>query len=353
MSTTSRSSALTVVAPLGGWGLWRSRLMFPVVKMLAPSSPLTEVRFIHFAQWSVFRSFPGGSPSAGRPTLLFVADFDGDLREYLATFGIATPHGMRWTFGACNRFPGPRPTRKLIAYVERNRCDDLLRYCAYPGATVRDVDAALDVSRRLDRLRSVDRAGDGDERLAAVTAEVVDSLTHAPDQDVPSTLWGALSTVRARPTVAPVTVAMPITATSPRRVADRIRALGEAGPALFDRIRGTHFARMSAVGDHLLLTTFVDGSPGAYIERLVAGLGPESDLLWSGCAGYPGHGDTRRLASWIAAHRLPTSLFLPARSGVPVDGIRRALARWGRAMDVVTAARGVRLEKLGEQLLEV
>jgi hypothetical protein len=353
MSTTSRSKALTVVAPLGGWGLWRSRLTLPVVKMLAASSPLTEVRFIHFAQWSVFRSFPGGGRSTGQPSLLFVADFDGDLREYLATFGIATPHGMRWSFGACSGFPGPRPTRKLIAYVEHNRWEDLLRYCAYPDATVRDVDAALEVSRRLDRLRSVDRAGEGNERLAAVTSEVVDSLAQAPDQDVPSKLWGALSTVFARPTVAPVTAAMPITGTSPRRVADRIRALGETEPALFDRIRGTHFARMSAVGDHLLLSAFVDGSPVAYIERLVAGLGPESDLLWSGCAGYPGHGDNQRLASWIAAHRLPTSLFLPARSGVSVDGIRRALARRERAMDVVTAAPGARLEKLGERLLEV
>lgn len=351
----ARSQALTVLAPLRRGGLWRSRLALPVVGLLAASSSLTPLRFIHFAQWSAFRSLPGDRNARRRPGLLFLADFDGDLREYLAAFCITTPHGMRWAFGGAKGFPGPRPSRKLIAHVEAHRRVDLLRYCAYPQATVRDVDAALDVSRRLDELRSL--AGDTGvrraERLAAATAALVDSLGRAPDLVVPPPLRGAWAKLRARPTVSALAVALPLAGPPARSLAEVQRALDGAGAAAFDRIEGTHFARLSVLDDHLLLSAFVDGAPDDYVTRLVTGIGDEWDKLWSACASYPGHKDADRLASWILTSRLPTSLFLWARTGVPVDGIRRALARRERAMDVVTSAHTTPLVELGERLSKV
>lgn len=351
-TATSRSQTLTVMAPLARCGVGRSRLMLPVVGLLAGSSALTRLRFIHFAQWNVFHSLPGHRGGRRRPGMLFLADFDGDLREYLAAFGIATPHGMRWAFGASQGFPGPRPTRKLIAHVEAHRQEDLLRYCAYPEATVRDVDAALDVTRRLEELRAVGREGRGD-RFRDCTAALVSSLARAPDQPVPSPLAGALAKLRARPTVSALAVALPLDDPSRRGIADLRRAVEACGTAVFDQIGGTHFARLSSLGDHLLLSAFVDGTPDAYVRRLVAGLGAASDMLRNVCASYPGHQDGERLASWIHLRRLPTSLFLWSRTGVTVDGIRRALACRERVMEIVTASPAAPLDDLGARLLEV
>jgi hypothetical protein len=349
--TATRCQALTVLAPLGRWGYLRTRLGLPVVGLLAPSSSLTRLRFIHFAQWSAFRSLPAERTTPRRSGLLFLADFDGDLREYLAAFGIATPHGMRWAFGGTREFPGPRPTRKLIAHVERHRRVELLRYCAYPGATVRDIDAALDVAHRLDELdglRSLAGAH-GDDQTAATTAALVETLTRTPDQVVPSVLRGALAMLRARPTVSALAVALPLRDPSSRGVAEVRRAL-DGWDAAFDHVGGTHFARFAILDDHLLFSAFVDGGPDDYVARLVTGLGAEADKLWRACTSYPGHKDAERLASWILTSRLPTSLFYWARSGVTVDGIRRALARRDRAMEVVTTAPHLSPVELGARL---
>jgi hypothetical protein len=331
--------------------------------MLVTSTALAELRLIHFAQWCAFPRLPGATGRARRQGgLVFVADFDGDLREYLAAFGLAVPGGMRWVFGATHRFPGPQPTRKLIDYVEHWRVRDLLRWSAYPDATVRDIDAALEVRRLLDELRTIDPALRPRE-FAAAARTLVASLDRAP-RTVRQRPWRS---VRAALTggrrVDSFTAALPLAPGA----ADRVAAVAEQHPDLFAAVDGTHFARLSHLAvpaterggagpdaGRLLLAAFVDGQGADYPRRLLAALGPRADDVFGGCDGYPGAGSPDAAAAWMGRHRLAATLFVPCRAVMPVASVHHALARRRRVLDLVAAAPpGESYADLGARLAQV
>jgi hypothetical protein len=293
---------------------------------------------------------------------VFVAEFDGDLHEYLAAFGLAVPAGMRCVFGATDRFPGPRPTRRLIGYVEHWRVRDLLRWSAYPDATVRDVDAALDVGRQLGELRAIDPALRPAE-FAAACRTLVASLDRAPRTVRLSqwrSVWAALSGQRR---VDSFTAALPLAPGG----ADRVAAVVERHPDLFAAVGGTHFARLahlalppaerdSAGSDpgRLLVAAFVDGRGGDYPARLIDTLGPVADEVFGACDGYPGADSPDSAAAWLERHRLGATLFVPCRAVMPVASVRRALARRERVLDLVAAAPpGESFAELGARLVQV
>jgi len=326
MSTTRRTSALTALAPLAPRRLWWCRLVLPVLRILAMSSSLARLRVIHFGGWIVFGDPPGPKPPGWRPrpSMLFVSDYDGDLYEYLAAFGIAVAPGMRWSFGSAEGFPGTRPTRRFIEFVEQHRSVELLRYSAYPNATVRDVDAAFEVAARIDELR---RIADADEdRFVAAYRKLLGALALAPEPMVPSFLGGLWRALWSKSTVGGLAVVMPIDAGRTREVVDAIEDLAGQTPSIFDEV-GAHFARLATISipgrsesaaesapDHLLFSAWFDGAVDDFVGRLTTGLGPWSEAMWGGCTGYPGADDPQRLGAWIKGHRLPFSLFLGSRS---------------------------------------
>jgi hypothetical protein len=331
--------------------------------MVVMSTALAELRVIHFAQWCAFPRLPGATGRARRRGgLVFVAEFDGDLHEYLAAFGLAVPGGMRAAFGATQRFPGPRPTRRLIDYVEHWRVRDLLRWSAYPDATVRDVDAALDVRRLLGELRAIDPALRPSE-FAAACRTLVASLDRAPRtvrQSPWRCVWTALTGSRR---VGSFAAALPLAPGAADRVAEAV----DRHPDLFAAVDGTHFARLSHLAPlaaesardgadpgRLLLAAFVDGRGRDYPARLIASLGPAADEVFGGCPGYPGAAVPAAAAAWLARHRLAATLFVPCRAVMPVASVRRALARHERALDLVAAAPpGESFADLGARLVEV
>ncbi len=306
---------------------------------------------------------PGATGKAARRGgLVFVAEFDGDLHEYLAVFGLAVPGGMRAVFGATHRFPGPRPTRRLIEYVEHWRVRDLLRWSAYPEATVRDVDAALDLRRLLGELRAIDPVLRPRE-FAAACRTLVASLDRAPRTvrlSLWRSLWAALTGSRQ---VDSFTAALPLAPGAAERVAEAV----DRDRDLFAAVGGTHFARLShlalplaeggAAGPdsgRLLITAFVDGRGRDYPARLIAALGPAADELFGGCRGYPGAAAPDETAAWLARHRLAATLFVPCRAVMPVASVRRALARRERVLDLVAAAPpGESFADLGARLVQV
>jgi hypothetical protein len=317
--------------------------------MLVMSTALAELRMIHFAQWCAFPRLPGATGRAARRGgLVFVAEFDGDLHEYLAAFGLAVPSGMQCVFGATDRFPGPRPTRRLIDYVEHWRVRDLLRWSAYPEATVRDVDAALDVRRRLGELRAIDPALRQRE-FADTCRTLVASLDRAPRtvrQSPWRCVWGALA---GRRRVGSFTAALPLAPGG----ADRVAAAIDRHPDMLAGVDGTHFARLAHLAlppteraglgagadpGRLLVAAFVDGGGRDYPDRLIAALGPVADEVFGACDGYPGLDAPEATAAWFARHRLAATLFVPCRAVMPVASVRRALARRERVLDLVAAA---------------
>jgi hypothetical protein len=343
-------------------------VVFPLLRILAMSSSLARLRFIHFARWIVYDDLPGVAASPAhrwwraRPGMVFLSDYDGDPTEYLTTFGFSVAPGMRWAFGTCEGFPGPRPTRGLVEFVERGTVSEILRYSAYPDVTVREIDAALTVADRIEDLR---RSRD-DRRFAMAYDRLVDSLALSRPARVPSlwsALWGAL---RDRHSVQDLTVVVPL------HPGARPPSLD---PGVLDTIPGIHFARIAVLpmpcprfgidhSDHpdparapnfefLLVSMCVDGDRDEFVRRLVAGLGEHADAIWSDCVGYPGREDPQRLADWIADHRLEPRLFVATHPTTSVARIRQVVALRNRAFDLVAANQGQTMTELRHQLAEL
>lgn len=367
MTTTTRTHALTFLGPLAPRRLWWCRLVLPILRLLAMSlSPLARLRFIHFAGWIVFDDLPGTKTPGWRPrpSMLFVSDYDGDPTEYLAAFGLGIPGGMQWSFGATDGFPGPRPTRPFVEYVERYKQLEILRYSAYPGATARDIDAALAVSECMDKLRRSADEDNGNEAFAACYATLLDALTRAPEQRAPSFLTGLWRGLWSRSSVRGLTTVMPIKAGRETAARTTIGALARQTPSTFDQVPGLHFARVAAVRvpgrcdtpsgtqpDHLLFSAWFDGKVDDFADRLVNGLGGRgTDAIWADCAGYPGATEPETLAAWITSHGLPTSFFLGSVSGISVDQIQRALALREQAFKVAAASQGRPLPEIRREL---
>jgi hypothetical protein len=297
--------------------------------------------------------------------MIFLSDYDGDPTEYLAAFGLAMKRGMNLAFGSYAHFPGCQPTRPFIDYVERSRSPALLRYSAYPDVTVRDVDAALAVSGRVDEVR---RMVDADDvRFAERYRALVESLALGPPPEVPSLLPGVWHALRARSTVRGLTVLLPVDPDRKAGVVAAVAALAAEAPSVFERIGGVHFARIALVRvagrrsrpwwarpaevrDHLLVSAWFDGDARIFVGRLVGALAPRADALWAGSPGCPGADEPERLATWLLDRRLRPALFLGCRSGVSVDQVREALARREQAFDLVTAVAGRPLEDIRREL---
>lgn len=360
-STTTRTKALTFTGPLAPRRLWWSRMVLPFLRILAVSSSLARLRFIHFAGWIVFGDLPGAKPPGWRtrPTMIFLSDFDGDQTEYLAAFGLAMPRAMRWSFGSCDEFPGPTPTRALIEYVHRGRQAELLHYSAYPDATVRDIDAALVVAERLDALASA-ASSLSDEDFQRRYRELLDSLALAPQLRPPGVLPGIWQALRSRPSVAGLTLAVPVGPGKTDEIRASIDKLAAETPSLFATVAGLHFCRLALIDvpghgpgphpDHLLFSAWFDGKVDDFIPRVVAELGDRSDAIWTGCRGYPGAGDPAALSRWIGQHRLRHSLFLNARSGVPVQRIRTSLERREQALIALPGLQDLPSDELRREL---
>jgi hypothetical protein len=366
MSATSRSNALTALAPLAPWRLWWCRLVLPVLRILAMSSSVARLRSIHFGGWIVFGRLPSSRRRYGwrsRPSLLFLSNYDGQFEEYIAAFGIAAEPGMRLSFGSAEDFPGTRPSRRFVDYVEQRTVLELWNWSAYPGRTVRDVDTALEVSTRLRRL--VELAGEASDRtFETAYHELLEALVLAPMFEIPRFapgVWQALhrSTVDGVVIVAPLE---PGRGDGVRAQADEVaEAITDGKPTWLDDLGGVHFARLAILPvagrshrrarqvptrDYLLLAAWVDGSATDFLGRLVSALDVRADALFGACAGYPGSDDPAALTRWIEIHRLRISLFFRGRTGVPVAGVHSALDGWERATAFADGVQGQPLDDI-------
>lgn len=355
----SRTSALTAIAPLKPLLLWGSRTLLWMLRMVAMSTSLGRLRFIHYGGWIAFGGVrerlrhPGLSLWRHRPTMLFLSDYDGDPYEYLAAFGITVPTGMKLCFGAAAGFPGPKPTRTFIEYVQRHSWPAQVRYTAYPNVTVRDLDTALEVARRLEGMAAL--PAPSQDSLDEEHRALLRVLSLSPEPP-PAPSW--LAALRAHSTVSGLAVVMPIDPAGRGGTPADLTRLGQDPKALFGAVTGIHFARLAilrlplrrwpwapapparAEAGHVLFSAWFDGAEGAFVHRLIDGLGDRADDIWGSCAGYPGTDDPERLASWVMAHRLRFCLFLGSRSGVPAERARDALGLVERVRETLLATLG-------------
>ena len=78
------------------------------------------------------------------------------------------------------------------------------------------------------------------------------------------------------------------------------------------RVPGTHYGRwlvVNRMGPELLLFSAVSDTPCRdYLRLLHLHLGPEADLVWSHCTGWPGAGDGDAAVAWLESHAIGPSL---------------------------------------------
>lgn len=148
--TSGRATALTVLTPLPR--LWAGLLaaILHLRRRLGPDRGLQRLSFIHFAHWSVIRSFPGQQRRSKYAYLLFRSDFNGAWGKYIDAFSVAIPSRMALIWGWSFGFPGALPPRPFREYIARNDLDVAHYWSAYPGASVTEVAAALRCGRAFD-----------------------------------------------------------------------------------------------------------------------------------------------------------------------------------------------------------
>ena len=365
MSAASRTNALTIALPLAPWRRMWCWLVLRLLGLLVRSSSLVRLRFVHAAGWIIVGHLPSddGTGFRPRPAMIFLSDHDGDLAEYVAAFGVVLTWSMNRAFGCYEGYPGARPTRPFVDFVERGRTRELVRYAAYREVTLTDLEQAVAVADRIAELQRLPDTAD-DDAFAAAYQRLLDVLALAPPPVVPSLPRGLWAALRSRSTDPGLTVLVPL---GEGRTPDAAAALGElAGrsEALLESLGGVHFARAAIVPrvgrgpasappvrDHVLFNAWFDGDRAAFVRRLSAQLDETAlDALWGCCVGYPGADDVGVLADWILRHRLRFTMAVDTRDGRSVAEMRRLVDRRERALDFVTRGQGEPLSEIRRQI---
>lgn len=180
-----RSYPMTVITPISPWNLprvyfnlWLFRVLrsirkraflvrlyerlYRLVRLLtldphrrkegAPFQDLVDLKFIHFARWSIVK--PKDLHEALRDHyLIFSTNFNGDWHQYLDAFSFTLRHGLDRIWGTSRGYPGAWPVTPFKEYARRHMLPASYYYNAYPGASVRDIQSACEVTAALAKFR--------------------------------------------------------------------------------------------------------------------------------------------------------------------------------------------------------
>lgn len=165
---------MTVITPVPrGWKRLGAKVVLFIFKHL-PLTIVTQLAFIHFARWILV---PGDKIPRLDPRqpvedwpydlYIFTTNFNGSWDQYIDAFGriksVSKGLNMLWYTSA--GFPGPWPMRLFKRYIRYFEWPLDLYYNAYPGATVRDIEAAVQLSPKLDAFLEVSASDVTDEEF--------------------------------------------------------------------------------------------------------------------------------------------------------------------------------------------
>lgn len=154
-----KANPLTVITPVKrGWRRWATLLILFIFKHL-PLGIVKQLAFIHFARWILVRGDKLPHLDPDQPVedwpydlYVFTTNFNGSWDQYIDAFGriksVSKGLNMLWYTSA--GFPGPWPMRLFKRYIHYFEQQQGLYYNAYPGATVRDIEAALQLESALE-----------------------------------------------------------------------------------------------------------------------------------------------------------------------------------------------------------
>ncbi|HET7843977.1 MAG TPA: hypothetical protein VFL14_07490 [Xanthomonadales bacterium] len=151
-----KSHPMTVITPIPVRWRWLQWLVIEVFRRL-PLGVVRQLAFIHFARWIVVRRDRLPRLAAEQPKekldndlYLFITNFNGPWDQYIDAFGRVTDveKGLDWLWWSSAGFPGAWPIRPFKRYIRYFKHPLDLYYNAYPGASVRDIAAAIELERR-------------------------------------------------------------------------------------------------------------------------------------------------------------------------------------------------------------
>jgi hypothetical protein len=115
-----------------------------------PRSPLIRVGGTHFARWSIVHPEDrhGRPIDSSQQLLLFAAEFDGPLGDYVLRLCDRLGRDGQEIWGHCEGCPGG-DAEALAGFLLEHRVRPGYSVVAYPGATVEEVRAAFALRERL------------------------------------------------------------------------------------------------------------------------------------------------------------------------------------------------------------
>lgn len=161
-----KSNPMTVITPMHVRWRWFQRLVIAIFRRLS-LGVVRRLAFIHFARWIVVRRdrLPRLSDEQPKERLdndlyLFSTNFNGPWDQYIDAFGmvIGVTKGLDWLWWTSTGFPGAWPIRPFKRYIRYFEYPLDLYYNAYPGASVRDIAAALELEQRYAAFAALDAA---------------------------------------------------------------------------------------------------------------------------------------------------------------------------------------------------
>lgn len=161
-----KAVTFNVITPMNRIGTCIVRLVLWFIDTVKSTQNTAKaLAFLPFVHWVVVKRdcFPRVEEDS-QPTeklnydyLFFLSTFNGPWGPYIEAFAdvLYVPLDAVWFWSI--RFPLARPVGPLKAYIKRNQVESDHSYSAYPGASVRDVRAGLEVRRELDLFESNSR----------------------------------------------------------------------------------------------------------------------------------------------------------------------------------------------------
>jgi hypothetical protein len=166
-----KAYAMTVLTPLKRGQGWIQGLIYRAGRALPSQlAGLMGLSLIHFARWVIIR--PQDWPDLGQGPqplqhdyLLFCSNFNGTWDQYIDAFSDGIPQGLDLFWYASADYPHSLPITPFKDYIVHNQIDTNYYYNATPGASQRDIKAALRVMREVRRLAAL-HAGQSPARFA-------------------------------------------------------------------------------------------------------------------------------------------------------------------------------------------
>lgn len=163
-----KANPMLTIAAIRPWVRWITSATLWAFKWL-PLRNLRRLRFIHFARWVVLKrsDFRVADPNYPKENLnynylMFSTNFNNQWEQYIDAFSMVVPLGVNFLWATCRRFPCAWPIRLFKIYIRYNEYPIDYYYNAYPEASVRDIESAIDVDRLLAQFMTLSRDLDPD-----------------------------------------------------------------------------------------------------------------------------------------------------------------------------------------------